>query len=179
MRQHNEKRASVASEADGADGKSKKDDDESYEVTLDEDFLTALEYGMPPASGMVWPSLLFYNFLYIYFYKPIMMEGNGFVPGTRNRQTGDAVDKLCKYPRCYCFSRPQDSAVDSIQRLGGLAMAISPTFWASGINTMIEWALTHFNCGQTRSRQNQTLFKLCWVQGWLRGSHASSSSPIF
>ena len=44
MRQHNEKRASVASEADGADGKSKKDDDESYEVTLDEDFLTALEY---------------------------------------------------------------------------------------------------------------------------------------
>ncbi|XP_011025130.1 PREDICTED: probable lysine--tRNA ligase, cytoplasmic [Populus euphratica] len=52
VRQHNEKRASVASEADGVDGKSKKDDDESYEVTLDEDFLTALEYGMPPASGM-------------------------------------------------------------------------------------------------------------------------------
>lgn len=50
MKQHNQKKEAAAdSEEKGVKG----DDDESYEVTLDEDFLTALEYGMPPASGMV------------------------------------------------------------------------------------------------------------------------------
>ncbi|XP_050369788.1 lysine--tRNA ligase, chloroplastic/mitochondrial [Argentina anserina] len=51
VRQHNEKRSAAISEMDGAEDK-REENDESYEVTLDDDFLTALEYGMPPASGM-------------------------------------------------------------------------------------------------------------------------------
>ncbi|KAL6195011.1 hypothetical protein ACLB2K_030633 [Fragaria x ananassa] len=51
VRQHNEKRAAAISGIDSAEDK-REETDESYEVTLDDDFLTALEYGMPPASGM-------------------------------------------------------------------------------------------------------------------------------
>ncbi|KAL6203849.1 hypothetical protein ACLB2K_027548 [Fragaria x ananassa] len=51
VRQHNEKRATAISGIDSAEDK-REETDESYEVTLDDDFLTALEYGMPPASGM-------------------------------------------------------------------------------------------------------------------------------
>ncbi|KAL9459011.1 hypothetical protein AB3S75_007828 [Citrus x aurantiifolia] len=52
VRQHNEKRAAAVSEKSSAQEKLKEIDDHSYEVTLDDDFVTALEYGMPPASGM-------------------------------------------------------------------------------------------------------------------------------
>lgn len=52
VRNHNEKRASNGSITDMSEEKRKESDDESYEVTLDDDFVTALEYGMPPASGM-------------------------------------------------------------------------------------------------------------------------------
>lgn len=46
LMQHNLKKQAPA------DDKENKSEDDSYEVTLDEDFVTALEYGMPPASGM-------------------------------------------------------------------------------------------------------------------------------
>lgn len=52
IRQHNKKRAAAASETTSMEEKN-KNEDEAYDVTLDDDFLTALEYGMPPASGMV------------------------------------------------------------------------------------------------------------------------------
>ncbi|KAK8951730.1 Lysine--tRNA ligase [Platanthera zijinensis] len=45
IEQHNEKRATFADQK-------RENDDYSYDISLDEDFVTALEYGMPPASGM-------------------------------------------------------------------------------------------------------------------------------
>ncbi|KAJ3675676.1 hypothetical protein LUZ60_004718 [Juncus effusus] len=58
IKQHNAKRAalgndSISNNEEKEKAKNNNNDDEySYEVTLDEDFITSLEYGMPPASGM-------------------------------------------------------------------------------------------------------------------------------
>nr|GEU63602.1 lysine--tRNA ligase, chloroplastic/mitochondrial [Tanacetum cinerariifolium] len=49
-------------EAAASEGKGPKDDDdESYEVNLNENFLTALGYRMPPALGMTLLSELYYK----------------------------------------------------------------------------------------------------------------------
>ncbi|XP_020111695.1 lysine--tRNA ligase, chloroplastic/mitochondrial-like isoform X2 [Ananas comosus] len=51
IKQHNAKRAALTAESKSTEVQSGVDD-YAYEVALDEDFVTSLEYGMPPASGM-------------------------------------------------------------------------------------------------------------------------------
>ncbi|XP_020105834.1 lysine--tRNA ligase, chloroplastic/mitochondrial-like isoform X2 [Ananas comosus] len=50
IKQHNVKRSALTAESKSSEVKS--GDDYAYDVALDEDFVTSLEYGMPPASGM-------------------------------------------------------------------------------------------------------------------------------
>lgn len=51
IKQHNKKREALSSDKSLKE-QNKEEDDYSYDVSLDEDFITSLEYGMPPASGM-------------------------------------------------------------------------------------------------------------------------------
>ncbi|KAJ7299369.1 hypothetical protein O6H91_Y246000 [Diphasiastrum complanatum] len=49
---HNDRLLIAAEDAEKKGDSDPKENNDAYEVKLDEDFITALEYGMPPAAGM-------------------------------------------------------------------------------------------------------------------------------
>ena len=65
VKTHNEHVALAAARIPERSSGGVEEKDDLYQVNLDEDFLTALEYGMPPTAGMVYISFFSICFKFV------------------------------------------------------------------------------------------------------------------